>query len=132
MTRYFSYGPTQSTKIHIPEIEITTYLSTNKSFTASIMGVIDTGAAMTCIPLHVAQAIDNGSIRYRYRKVRGVTNLQQELATCYISMQIATCTFEDHEVMILDKEYAVVGRDILNRYSILLDGLNLRWHVRKK
>ncbi len=46
-----------------------------------------------------------------------------------VNIEFLGFRFTNHPVISLDKEYAIIGRDILNRYIALLHGPNLQYTI---
>ncbi len=94
---------------------------------ADFVGMIDTGAAMTCLPEAVMEKLGPG-LEYRVTTVRGaVAHRRSKVFT--VNLRVEKCEFMEIEVLCLDKPFALIGRDVLNRYKIVLDGKGGSWSV---
>lgn len=111
----------------IPKIKINIQSPKNPKMCKSISAVIDTGADQTCVPTHVIDQI--GNLDYSYIKVRGAIGKTEKMKKCIIDLSLSTCEYKDHEVIEINREYAIIGRDILNDYTLVLDGPNNKWSV---
>lgn len=91
--------------------------------TGALPAQVDTGAARTVIPLRVATAL---SLREVARlKFGGLGGAETELLIYEIQLLIRDLAPITVEVAASDGEpHVLLGRDVLNRYTIVLDGPN--------
>lgn len=89
--------------------------------------IIDTGASMTCIPLNVIKELGPG-LDYRALRVASVAGDSRGVVYI-VHLQLARCNFGDLEVLSVDLPFGLIGRDILNRYRLLLDGVGQSWRI---
>jgi predicted aspartyl protease len=89
--------------------------------------IIDSGAAYTCVPVELVsdfQLEQRGEI-----DVVGTTGPSEVQGIYEINLEFLGLTFSCHPVLAgtgeITKEFILIGRDILNSYSVLLDGPNL-------
>jgi predicted aspartyl protease len=99
--------------------------------------LIDTGASITCVPQTLINQIGRAKLVATVKKVRGAfgdhkTNTERE--SYVLDIRLDKCHFRGIEVVVLspDREYALIGRDILNGYSVTFDGPNSLWQVDAK
>jgi predicted aspartyl protease len=125
----FKYGTIHD--IPAPQISIKVF-STNNRFNSETDAIADTGAAMTCIPKKVIDKIGEDKLRYKILTVRGAVGHASQMKSYIVHLRIGKCDFKNMEVIGFDREYALIGRDILNRYQITFDGPNLLWEVNEE
>lgn len=100
----------------------------SKNEVKNIKAILDTGAGKTCIPQSIIKEL--GSSVYTTIKVR--SPLDRNITT---SIRLYSVTIEfygqKHEVEVFDipRDYAIIGRDILNKYKIILDAPNGVWSI---
>ena len=111
----------------IARIEVSNpYDSTNRF--KDIKAVLDTGGGITSIPQSIIGSM--GSLQYTTISVKSPLDRNR-----IISKKLYRVTIEfgekSHEVEVLDipKDYAIIGRDILNQYKIFLDAPNEVWSL---
>lgn len=97
-------------------------------FKDNIEALVDSGASMTCIPESMLTNIGNLTIsQLTMRSASGNTVPRN---TYIINIKIAGSCFPETqkiEVMSIPGEYALIGRDILNQYKIVLDASQNKW-----
>jgi predicted aspartyl protease len=90
----------------------------------NVAALADTGADQTVIPERVVEAL--GLLQLDQEVVRGFDGGSQILPTYLVQLQIRDLTPVEVEVIASGRvPNAVVGRDVLNRYTIVLDGPGL-------
>ena len=86
-----------------------------------IPALVDTGADQSVIPDRIVAAL--GLIQLDQQLVRGFDGTPRTLATYYIRIQVRDLDLIDLEVIASPTvDNAVLGRDVLNRYKVTLDG----------
>ena len=94
----------------------------------SVPALIDSGADQTCIPGDKCRAL-GPVVKARPIRVIGPTS-SKRLVACDVDLLVGGTLFASLEVIVLEHlQYALIGRDILNRYKLILDGPNLEWTV---
>jgi predicted aspartyl protease len=113
---------------HWTETYIEIYKPSNSSQSQQLKAIPDTGAVITCIP---ESAISNlGGLTYSIKKFRDLSGNIKELKTYYVNLKISEHYFQDIEVLAIPgKEYALIGRDILNKQKILFNELQGTWSI---
>jgi hypothetical protein len=66
---------------------------------------------------------------YGRKKFRGAFGEPEYKRTCYVDIKLDIHEFQGIEVAELDSNYALIGRDILNQKTILLDAPNRQWQI---
>jgi hypothetical protein len=125
----FEYGTLQSKKAPGPQIYVEARSPVDESLRAEVDAIIDTGAAITCLPLRVIRQLNPDDLDYRKVTVRGPVGWTESRKAYIVHLKILRCEFRDLEVVGLDRDYALIGRDILNGYAITVDGPTQRWSV---
>lgn len=118
----FHYGTMQSENIPGPQIRLKIQSPQKGSLAMEFDAILDTGAAITCVPKHVIESIGKETLPYNSRLVRGAVGKGIRVDSFRVHLAIASCRFEHHEVIVLDRPFGLIGRDILNKYLITLDG----------
>lgn len=125
----FQYGFEQHPDVPSPQIRIRISSPQMPDWCLEIEAVVDTGAVMSCIPKDVAEKLAEGGVIHNIRRFRGASGRTQVSLSYYLNVSIASCDFQDVELLALDKEYALVGRDILNLHIVCFDGPGKTWRV---
>lgn len=96
-----------------PECEI--YISNlGSNENKQVNAIPDTGADMTMIPNTVITQMENLTEGEKIG-CRGVNGELKEIQTYYVNIRIGDQDFPNHLVALCPKEYAIIGRDILNQ-----------------
>lgn len=107
-----------------PYVLLNLFHPTDADAVRDVTALADTGADITVVPLSVIGAV-NG-IPTGTTPVLGYDNKPDRLTTYAIRFQIRDLPVIEVEVVGSDAvTHAIVGRDVLNRYNITLDGPNL-------
>lgn len=86
-----------------------------------VTALVDSGADATMLPIHVLRSVGARYVETRY--VRGVTGTRQVADTFLAVIQIGQHTIPTSEaVAVIRGEEAILGRDVLNRLIVTLDG----------
>ena len=86
-----------------------------------VSALVDSGADQSVIPERIVEAL--GLLQIDQEIVRGFDGSSQILATYLVVLQIRDLAPVEIEVLASSRvPYAVVGRDVLNRYKVVLDG----------
>ncbi len=90
--------------------------------------LLDTGADLTLIPKFAVEYLDldfSQSSEVRLETLEGNKSITQA-----IELQI---TFANEKFQakfpLIEQDYGIIGRNILNRFKIELDGQNLHWEI---
>jgi hypothetical protein len=88
---------------------------------ATVLALIDSGAGGTTIPAGIAKRLEL-AIRGK-KEVSGATGAGKMVNEHIVDLNLLGFPFPNHVVWGLpDRSYALIGRDILNRYKATLDG----------
>ncbi len=128
----FKYGTIQYGLIPAPEILVRATCPSDQSLSSVTEAVVDTGAAMTCLPQRVIDEIGAENLIYGHKRVLGAIGNEGRRATYIVNLRVAKCNLMNIEVIAFDREYALIGRDVLNSYMITFDGPGKSWRVEAK
>jgi hypothetical protein len=122
----FSYGNIQDSNCPSPEAYIKISNPLNYSKSCRVKALIDSGAAMTCVPESTIKRLGH-NLDYNEIGLRDANNRIETRKLYTINIDIGTYTFQDFEVIAIPKSYALIGRDILNQSRVMLDANYMRW-----
>ena len=106
-----------------PVIEMTVR-SPNAAATRLVQALLDTGADQTVIPEDTAREL--GLVRLDEVNVFGVSPDPVLARVYWVSARLVELSDLDIEVLSWPYQYALVGRDLLNRLRLILDGPQLQ------
>ena len=120
----FSYGHLQSRTRPIPQTSIQVHnpLNNSQNSNAEAEAIVDTGAVMTCIPESIIRQLGS-SLLYSTISIKDVNGNLQPRTTCWIDIIIDDYEYENLEVIAIPKQFAIIGRDILNTHVVVLNAL---------
>jgi len=90
-------------------------------------GKLDTGADISVIPFGFVREL--GLVPARKLLARGYDGREGSVTTYYVNMSIQEFSFELVEVAATPRIDVLLGRDILNRLKMLLDGKALSFEL---
>ncbi|OCQ97927.1 hypothetical protein BCD67_01995 [Oscillatoriales cyanobacterium USR001] len=125
----FRYGHFQNRWTPGPQAIIQIYSPQDPSLSAKVNAIVDSGAVLTAIPQWTIEEIDDGNLEYTWITVKGAIGIGERRKTYIINLRLGNYYFPDLEVVALDKECALIGRDILNEYRVILDAPKGRWSI---
>jgi predicted aspartyl protease len=120
------YGAVQTKSIPAPEVSIFISLP-SQTRTIKIPAILDTGAARTCIPQGVFDRL--GAEEYDWAPMRVAAGPVAQVIVLDVKLEVLECEFKDLRVGVIPRDYALIGRDILNNYVITLDAKGGKWSV---
>lgn len=91
------------------------------------VGKIDTGADMTVIPTSCVERLRLNPASTIL--VRGYDGREEEVETYFVGIELAGFKFPLVEVMCSNRKDTLIGRDILNRLRVELNGKRLRFEL---
>jgi predicted aspartyl protease len=86
----------------------------------NLEAIIDTGADISCLPEILISQL---GLNYTTRKVRDMNNKIVRLRTAGVNLTVECDIEHPHniDVVFLEGEEAIIGRDILNQYQLILN-----------
>jgi hypothetical protein len=101
---------------------------------ATLLGIpmlLDSGADVTLVPqksvLRLGMTLQGGE----GVELRGFDGSTSVASAVRLDMSLLGKTFKGR-FLVIDQEWGLLGRDVLNHLSLLFDGPGLTWHERKK
>jgi predicted aspartyl protease len=100
----------------------------SKNEVKNVKAILDTGGGITCIPQSIIKEL--GSFVYTTIKVRSPLDINKIILRRLYSVIIEFDGQENAvEVLDIPKDYAIIGRNILNNYKIILNGPEETWSI---
>lgn len=128
----YNYGFLQGRKYPGPETLIEVISPSPRKSLFKVNAIIDSGAVKTCLPMKtITGYAGNYKLPYRTREVTTATGRKEEARSYFVDLKVSGYLFHNIEVLALNREYALLGRDILNTLVLTLDGINLAWEMRR-
>ena len=81
---------------------------------------------MSALPLKVATQLGSNMQDAPHLKIEGFDGVRRPAVICRVHMKFGTMNVEG-DFIVLDQEYGILGRDILNCGELVLDGPALKW-----
>ncbi len=106
-----------------PAISLEIAAGKNGETPVQLEALVDTGADITAIPASVAARIS--PVPVGRLLVQGATG-EKVLPTFAVWLQLGEELIGPIEVILMDFDFVVLGRDVLNRYRLVLDGPELQ------
>lgn len=130
----FSYGNTQDLQCISPDALLEVVNPAKLYQNDKVDAIVDSGAVITCIP---QSTIDNiGQLDYDHVEARNADGSIVLLRRCIVHITITNnnnYNLYQHNVRdipvlaIPNKGYALIGRDIINDYKVILNAPNRTW-----
>lgn len=93
-----------------------------------IKAIVETGAGITSIPESIIEKL--GALNYTVIRIRSPLDSKNTISK---KLYVVTIEFgeKSHEIQVLSisRNYALIGRDILNQHRIILDAPNEVWSI---
>ena len=102
--------------------------STDRGGNVKTKAILDTGGGITSIPESIIEKL--GGLSYTVIRIRSPLDYKN-----IISKKLYKVTIEfdgkahEVEVLAIPRDYAIIGRDILNQHKIILDAPNEVWSI---
>jgi hypothetical protein len=104
----------------MPVLEVV-FISSEFGHTSDVLiATIDTGADASFVPVELLEQIYAPVGKARYAK--SLWGERQEFTTFVVDVRIGDITFPGVQVVGYDGDAIIIGRDILNKLRLLLDG----------
>ncbi len=93
--------------------------------------LLDSGADVTLIPSLAANQLGLSSDANETYELMGFDGNKSVATAVRLEMRFLNKTFRGR-FLLIDQEWGVIGRDILNFLSLLMDGPNLSWGEQRR
>jgi hypothetical protein len=105
------YGTLQGPSLPVPESDlVVTIPGDGSGRTWSIRAILDTGAALTCIPGSLAEDLIRWhGVDYRRRRVSGPVGTGREVRVFRLNIGTMDSEFPELEVCEIERDYAIIG-----------------------
>lgn len=104
-----------------PQLEIRLIAQPHGATYGPIVAFVDTGADATIIPLAIVRELQAGVVTLK--TVRGYTGGRRTVRTYLVDLQVGAFTLPGVEIVGDDAtDVVLLGRDVLNKLRLLLDG----------
>jgi hypothetical protein len=92
--------------------------------------LIDSGADITVLPQAITHLIDVKPATDRNYELKGFDETITTVAVVRAEMIFLNRSFRGH-FPVIDQEWGIIGRNVLNLVSLLLDGPGMQWDEHK-
>lgn len=124
----FRYGTRPPRGPCAPELEITVRSPDDDTAQEAIQALVDTGAIATAVPLSMIERIGREKFIAEPVTVRLADGKASQRTAYWVSLSLGNHSYRILAVA-MEKEYVLLGRDVLNNYYLHLDGPNQVWGV---
>jgi predicted aspartyl protease len=83
-------------------------------------GKVDTGSDICALPEHVLEALDPPPVRIV--RAAGFSGAPAEMVVFRVDLDVEGTSFDRVEVLATRRPYAIIGRNVLRRLVVTLDG----------
>ncbi|MCZ7572723.1 MAG: retroviral-like aspartic protease family protein [Ardenticatenaceae bacterium] len=110
-----------------PVLDVTVTSVVNRRRRRSLRALLDTGSDITAIPHSLMERLQLYPIgRLQLEDVEATTRM---VLTYAVQLTIGDLSIPRLEVILTGLDFAVIGRDVLNRLYLLLNGPELDFHL---
>ncbi|MDJ0601706.1 MAG: GAF domain-containing protein [Crocosphaera sp.] len=120
-----NYGNLQHPNFPSPDTLIRVLNPSDNSRNRDIEAIFDTAAVMTCIPKSQVEKL--GNLKYSSVTTRSFNDSISTSKIYVINIQLGDYLFTNIEVIAIPKNYALIGRDILNLTKATFDFPENQW-----
>ena len=104
-----------------PKLEIRLIAQPHGVASSPLLAFVDTGADATIVPLPIVRQLQAGVVTLK--TVRGYTGGRRTVRTYLVDIEVGSFTLPGVEIVGDDAtDEVLLGRDVLNRLRLLLDG----------
>lgn len=108
-------------------VGFTVYCPVDHERAASVRGELDSGADISVVPQRLVDELH--LMPRRVMIAQGYDGTQNRWATYMVDLEVEGYPVDDVEVIALPCQDAILGRDVLNRFIITLNGKELDFDV---
>ena len=109
-----------------PSANVVLRSSPNGDVTSTAPMLIDSGADVTLLPSSYVNQLNLPADSGKVYELMGFDGSRSVASAVQLEMLFLNKTFRGR-FLLIDQEWGVIGRDVLNLVSLLLDGPNLLW-----
>jgi hypothetical protein len=114
-----------------PVAQVTLLNPQNRNLVTAVPMLLDSGADVTLIPALAANQLGlSGDVNETY-EIMGFDGNKSVATAVRLEMLFLNKTFRGR-FLLIDQEWGILGRDILNLVSLLMDGPNLSWREQRR
>jgi len=92
--------------------------------------LLDSGADTTLIPKDVVKSLEADLFSEKDYELRGFDGSPSFVQGAELELVFMNRVFKGL-FLVVDQEWGILGRDVLNHISLLLDGPNLNWNMQQ-
>jgi len=93
--------------------------------------LLDTGADVTLVPTNSVEHLGLSANATEIYELVGFDGRITTASAVHLEMRFLNKTFRGR-FLLIEQEWGILGRDILNLLSLLVDGPNLSWHEQRR
>jgi len=123
----FKYGNTQSATMPGPEINVGVFPGDGSNQSENIVCVIDTGATVSVLPISLVKSLPLRD--YTSARIRWGSGDETPVVKYLVSLRISGKTIDSLWVVMVERPYGLIGRDVLNKHLLTCDGPSAVWAV---
>ncbi|GBF80319.1 hypothetical protein [Aphanothece sacrum] len=134
----FKYGTLQHRSILSPQAFLEIANLTNPENKVIVPAVVDSGATITCIPESIIAKLGCRAVAVQIIRTTGFSSSMSERMLYVIRAKITDTTIDSslafgyHEIRVFaiqQLKYALIGRDILNQFKVVLNAPQHNWSL---
>jgi hypothetical protein len=111
-----------------PVLEVTAHHPKTAGLETRVRAQLDPGSDISVLPESAADAI--GLQRDGELEVEGYDGLVTCVPLCVVTLEIAGEVLPPMSVVVMPRSLAILGRDVLNRFILTLNGKNLSFELK--
>ena len=93
--------------------------------------LLDTGADASLVPISAAREVNAQAIPDRAYEIAGYDDRTSLRPIVQLRMEWMGYKFSG-EFMLIEQDYGIIGRNILNMLPVFFDGPRLNWEIQKR
>jgi hypothetical protein len=111
-----------------PVIMVTLRSQNDQTVVSDVPMLLDSGADVSLVPETAVRALGILPISERQHELVGFDGKSVLTEAVFLEMVLVKRTFRG-QFLLINQEWRILGRNILNHLPILLDGPNLSWEI---